>query len=585
MSLDNFDVAYEARNDSAQNSSYALLRDAYKPEEANSKISTDLNKTEDSKITDLFGTVQFFDSGSDLNTANHLGGNGSEASANKIEPITSPDGSIVIGVGPIEVTRKWPWEKEEKQEKPQEAPKPAEPALDLNQERTKTLSLVEEKFGKDSPEAQQFKKDMDAVEHRNPPLSPEELAKLYHAESRLLEAKGDKPTDEKQRKELAAQIMHKAADPSGIAQGYHGTCQTTTMEARMYHRNPSAAAELVADLATTGEHKLPNGKTLTMDASQMKPQDGFKPGDSGYRDASGQMFQVAAINIGLMEHGYNGMDPVTNRPYVVEPGKVRYEQVKPSKENPTGERLVNVSDPDHPIPIIETSPGPPGVQSKDLADVYDLISNKKPGDSHPVLTDTASELETPDGKGIIHVKSQADLERIVKEAKEKGQLPITVAVDAGKSPFDKDAGQRPDEGSLHAVLITDVHTGPNGGTTFDVQNPWGKHANHTGDNAISSKDMFNAMSRTDSSAMSKNLKQLEDSMHIYGNDDEKIFQVLENKTPAQLQEMDRLWRERHGGQSLEEYLSDKMWTSEPRSRALKALQKGVPLKHPEKAAA
>src|SRR5262249_14230955 len=100
-------------------------------------------------------------------------------------------------------------------------------------------------------------------------LSPEkahekaekELAATAHELTRLLEAK-DNPklgVSAADRVLLAEQALEHAADPTAIDQGAHPTCQTTTVEARIFTTDPSKAVKLIADVSTTGEYMPPGG--------------------------------------------------------------------------------------------------------------------------------------------------------------------------------------------------------------------------------------------------------------------------------------------------------------------------------------
>src|SRR5258706_14041011 len=86
--------------------------------------------------------------------------------------------------------------------------------------------------------------------------------KSYDSIDRLLEAKDNPavPLTEADRVRVAKQVMSQEATPTSIDQGRHNTCNVTTVEERTYTRNPSEAAKLVEQVATTGAYETKDHK-------------------------------------------------------------------------------------------------------------------------------------------------------------------------------------------------------------------------------------------------------------------------------------------------------------------------------------
>ena len=126
---------------------------------------------------------------------------------------------------------------------------------------------------KDEKAKEQFKRDLETIEHRNPPLSVAERGRFYDQVQKLMEA-GDNPNvplNSDDRTKLAEQIVHKTADPTSIDQGLKATCNVATVEARSFTRDPAAAAKVIVDVATIGEYTAPDGTKVKPDPGSIKP--------------------------------------------------------------------------------------------------------------------------------------------------------------------------------------------------------------------------------------------------------------------------------------------------------------------------
>lgn len=129
-------------------------------------------------------------------------------------------------------------------------------------------------------------------------LSDSEVANTYKQVERLLTARDSahaRPQNERTR--IAEQLMYHAANPANIDQG-HLTCNVTTVEDRMFRTKPSAAAEVIATTALTGQWVAPDGKVIRIDPRSLEPNRDERldvPADNKRSEAS-KMFQIAALN-------------------------------------------------------------------------------------------------------------------------------------------------------------------------------------------------------------------------------------------------------------------------------------------------
>jgi len=372
-------------------------------------------------------------------------------------------------------------------------------------EKDKIVDLARKQLG-DTPPLTRLKQDVEDFEHRQPPVSAAERSRFYHEVTRLLEASGDKPLTQSERTMLARDLVHNAAHPTDIDQGRHNTCNVSTVEVRMYTREPAAAARLVTDVATTGKY---SGKTSQVDFNgtnegSLRPDyeagnNYRRPGDNN-RNYASQIFQVTAVNLEVQKTGFH----VPSRALHYPPGTVQYEQGEPTKKNPSGERLVDKStgeqilvgyDPQH----------EPGLTNNQLNDVYNEIgSNTKPEKSVIERESVAS------GADTIHVKSEQELKDKLEEMKKNGELPAIIWVDSGNSPFWGDGGSYNKEHNKggdhgpHVVSITDYDPATG---RVSVDNQWGSAKDHgAGGGGISIGDLYAASNQAGSA---ENIKTLD----------------------------------------------------------------------------
>lgn len=232
-------------------------------------------------------------------------------------------------------------------------------------EMAKLKDLADQKI-KDPAERAKFEADMNKFASRQQELkerfekqgmSPEEaskraadeVGKTYKQVEKLLTAP-DNPKlpniKEKDRIQLAEQVMHQAATPTDVSQGSYNTCNVTVIESQSYTKNPSEAARLVTDIVTEGKYTSNGNPPTTVEVGKdINPDSLKRHGDSNNpyepggnnRSFASQIYEVTAVNV-----HYAKENAKTNPP-----GQIRYEQRDPGPDSgPTGdngERLYDYS--------------------------------------------------------------------------------------------------------------------------------------------------------------------------------------------------------------------------------------------------
>jgi len=371
------------------------------------------------------------------------------------------------------------------------------------EQREKLERLAEEKF-KDNPEKlAEFKENMRRLEARaaKDGLSDAEVAKTFKETSRLLEAQANKPLSPERRVNLAEQVMRQAADPTTIDQGKHNTCNLATVESRMYTKNPSDAAKLVADVALTGQYTTKDGIRVRVNPA---PHDEARNPNTidGERSHASEIFQVTSVNIHV---------ELENRKTHPR-GNLRYEQHPGDPSNgDTGERIIDYGQ--KPPQVVDFHPQIYGENAGNLRDVYRSITGK---DEKGIVLGHADTLTDP-SDGVKTVKSEQELNDYLAQAKKDGKLPLIVGVDTRMEPFwsDSKAGEAGGSGGKHVVTITDYQPGPPPKVTID--NQWGKGNDHDASKPVSVSDLYKAMRNPDGAA--DDLKKEADASRAAGHPD------------------------------------------------------------------
>src|SRR5262249_38531458 len=335
-------------------------------------------------------------------------------------------------------------------EKIEEWATPSKPreVSNVGTERAAVYEMADQKI-KDPAELKKFQDSIETFEERakRDGLSDAEKAKFYYQISKLLDAKDSDNPDlpkEKDRIVLAEQLMSNAANPTGIDQGNHNTCGAAALEAQLLSTNPSEAAKLIVDVATTGEYPTKDGRTIKPDASTLRPEDGSTqvPSKGGERGYASQLFQATAVTTAYPE--YHQEQAVSGR-----------------KPPDTGERI-RIPNPDRLSEKIDRDF--PGLTPQEVQNLNKAIT----GDDVPIIENSRTNADD----GQIHVRDEADMKRTLAELQRQGKLPAIIFVDSQNPPFYEDSGGSTAGGSgdHHFVRVTsyDQKTG-----TVSIDNQWG----------------------------------------------------------------------------------------------------------------
>ncbi|MCB9469942.1 MAG: hypothetical protein H6677_16850 [Candidatus Obscuribacterales bacterium] len=354
-------------------------------------------------------------------------------------------------------------------------------------ERDELLKSLDESI-EDPAERSRFIADMIRFENRagEDNLPEGAVSDTYKEVGRLLDTDTEGKVPAEMRETIAEQVMAQAADPSIIDQGYHNTCNITTVENRMYARDPAAAARFVTDAAMTGEASLADGRKVTIPESAYTAdfESGNHPVPDGKRGIASQIFQVGAVNA---HYQANGEDR-------------RYEQTTPplsEQGKDTGERLFDTRQ----TPPVELQQSP-GLSDADIANTYALLT----GDNSPSVIHNAD--RGKDDPGVTAVSSAEDLSAALTAAKEAGNLPITLVVHTQNEPFftDSGAGAAGGSGGWHVVNITDfdAETGK-----AMVDNQWGTDDDHL-DQGVDVNQLYMATMNPEKAAQTAEMRSAEE---------------------------------------------------------------------------
>ncbi len=322
-------------------------------------------------------------------------------------------------------------------------------------------------------------------------LSAEEVGKTFSEVGRLLESRDDAYMSDISRIRLAKEVMSQAAKPTLIRQGHHNTCMVAAIEARAYTRHPSAAAGLVAQSALAGWYGAGNGAVVwhkDYPASLMPDIEALKrESDSDDRSYASQIFQVTAVNVHYAANPFTWIDSYGKR-RTAPAGTIRYEQVMPRGPDDNGERLMDYSDRTNPREVVLSDGYParwPILDGDQAVMISNAITREYAYDTMiamPGVFDTSHNFITAD--------SEENFSDLLRGLKQSARFPVLVVVDTNKEPFWKDSGEglAGGSGGSHVVTVTDYRNG-----MVEVDNQWGEHVDHIGNNAIPVGDLYKAM--------------------------------------------------------------------------------------------
>ena len=339
---------------------------------------------------------------------------------------------------------------------------PINPA-DVQVQKTRLEHLTQ---GMTTDQAAEVQKDMKAIENRKPPLTADQVNKIYDSTSKLLEnPNNSSPLSADERNQLAGSILHNASLRTGLDQGFHNTCNVTTLERRLNITNPAEAARIVSEVGLTGEYKsLKDGKMIKLDAASLSEDRESKLafGDArtdGKRDYASQIFDQATIN----DYWQHQKPPLY------------YSQRAPEGQSDTGERLRFANH--------QEVPGPDGKPMRQPALSTDAMAEigKSLGFTGQYIISNA-EVGGPnntDGSSKVHNYQE------FSDALTSGKPPAIIMVNANDKLFGG-TGDNGGSGGWHVVNVSDYQAGPP--AKIFMTNQWGSENNKW----VNVSDLYNA---------------------------------------------------------------------------------------------
>jgi hypothetical protein len=332
---------------------------------------------------------------------------------------------------------------------------------DIQQQKTRLENLTS---GMTPDQAAEVHKDMAAIENRKPPLDAKQVNDIYNYTSNVLEYKDGKTNlSENERNQLAGSILHNASLRTGLDQGFHNTCNVTTLERRLNITNPAEAARIVSQVAVDGEYKS-NGKTIYADKASLKmdSEAAIKFGDQrmdGKRDYASQVFDQATVN----DYWQRQNPPL------------RYSQERPTGQGDTGERLRRedgreVNGPDG-KPMRQ-----PALSADAMAEIGSRLGFK--GQYIIANADVAGDHNT---NGAQKVHSYQEF----SDALTANKPPAIIMVNANDKLFGG-TGDKGGAGGWHVVNVSDYQAGPP--AKVFMTNQWGEANNKW----VNVSDLYNA---------------------------------------------------------------------------------------------
>lgn len=326
---------------------------------------------------------------------------------------------------------------------------------------------------------------------QNKRVASQEVARTLRVAADTLKAPSDAlPVDHdlanrSWRGKLISQAIHHATYPASIDQGSQAVCGITALEARTYTRNPSAALKLVSDVALTGKFELnypPRNSvilnrvgdpTLFPDA-EAEPYE-IDKGDSSRRSYASQIFESAAINIGL-QNRENPKHVFVNTVNPTEYGdNQRYNRrgyyVPTSAELRDRSQYINLKEANSDSSTV-------GISEVEVIGIYRQVTGKEESYFYVVAGQGNSNARLKEDGTAMLWKAE-ELPIILLKLKQLNLFPAIASVDSSVSPIIdqwRASGLSGTPTGRHAISIPEVSES---GTRLAIDNFWGSRADNT----------------------------------------------------------------------------------------------------------
>ena len=319
--------------------------------------------------------------------------------------------------------------------------------------------------GMTADQKREVQADMTAIENRKPPLSADQVKSIYDSTTKLLTNDGNRsPLTADERNQLAGSILHNASLTTGTDQGFHNTCNVTTLERRLNVTNPAEAARIVSEVGLTGEFKSNDGKMIKLDAASLHEdsESSLKFSDKatdGKRNYASQLFDQATVN----DYWQHQKPPLF------------YSQVATTGQSDTGERLkyadgTEVLGPDK-KPMRQ-----PALSTDAMAEI-----GKSLGMTGKFIISNAEVAGNAQSDGTAKVHNYQEF----SDALTSGNPPAIIMVNSNDKLFGGN-GDKGGSGGWHVVNVSDYKAGPP--AQVFMTNQWGSANNKW----VNVSDLYNA---------------------------------------------------------------------------------------------
>lgn len=298
-------------------------------------------------------------------------------------------------------------------------------------------------------------------------LKEEQLATTYKELQKIFHPDEQPPfLSQTDRNDVAKQLMLHLARPRTIDQGFHNTCNVTSLQIVLAATKPEYVVNLVRQVANTGKYTTSQNVLVAPDAQSLQRDFESRIAkayatSTGERTYASHLFQVAAVN-----SFYSA-----KQPHMV------YRQQEPTAPDDTGERLIDTKN------NTETS-RQPELTNDMLAEISRQITGEDVAIlSHTDLTD----------QRVMRFSTEQELREKVEARKIAGTLPAILMVHTRNDPFWKENGEgrAGGFGGWHVVTIWDIdHAG-----RILLDNQWGLGSDHEGLRRLPLSVVFGATRR------------------------------------------------------------------------------------------
>lgn len=318
--------------------------------------------------------------------------------------------------------------------------------------------LTDATTGRMGENQQQFNRDLETFLKRTD-VSDADKAKTLDAITDIVTnnrdgRRGDSGLSDAERKTVAAGLINNAARPQDIDQGFHNTCNVTTIEEGLFTESPASAAAKVKEIALYGQYTGRDGKTINVppDALRADREATGSQDRDGQRNYASQLLQMGMIN------------------HYLQPKGQYYTQVQPTDRRDTGERLMAMgpggtfSDRAVLDPTSKQAMRHPDLDAYKVGEI-----GKQAGIDGQFVFSHTSFARNGDNGSVKTFGSPQELEAAMKNRK-WGIL----VVNSGDKLFTGTSGK----GGAGGGHVVSLHN--NGDGTFKLSNQWGKEHDQNG---------------------------------------------------------------------------------------------------------